>query len=315
MTRTVACALTVLVSTTVAMPTLAQAPPSAARIAELSGQWVDPVTDAPPGTTYALFETAARGKGTKGSYLIYLPPSYAKDTARRYPVIYWLHGGFGNARQGDWAVAHLDRGMRAGLVPEAIVVLAQALPVGWYVNSRSGKYPVEDVIIEDLVPHVDATYRTIARREGRGIEGMSMGGYGALHLGMKFPSLFGAISAVAPAILQDLKDEPRERTFDTFADDEAYFDANGPWVLAAGARRPRCGRAVRDPSPGGRGRCAAAVGARRLRPTADASSVSRTSSSRSRAPATSTRTSSAGLGDEGFAFWRQAFRSAPPMSH
>jgi len=48
----------------------AQAPPSPARIAELSEQWVDPVTDAPPGTTYRLFETAARGKGSKGSYLI-----------------------------------------------------------------------------------------------------------------------------------------------------------------------------------------------------------------------------------------------------
>jgi hypothetical protein len=50
-------------------PVQAQAPPSAARIAELSEQWVDPVTDAPAGTTYHLFETASCGKGTKGSYL------------------------------------------------------------------------------------------------------------------------------------------------------------------------------------------------------------------------------------------------------
>jgi hypothetical protein len=51
-------------------PATAQAPPSPARIAELSEQWVDPLTDAPPGTTYHLFETASRGKGSKGSYLI-----------------------------------------------------------------------------------------------------------------------------------------------------------------------------------------------------------------------------------------------------
>jgi enterochelin esterase-like enzyme len=210
----------------------AQQPPSPARIAELSEQWVDPVADAPPGTTYRLFETAARGKGTQGSYLVYLPPSYAADTARRYPVIYWLHGGFGNAREGAWTVEHLDKGFRAGLMPEAIVVLPQALPVGWYVNSKDGKRPVEDVVIRDLIPHVDATYRTIARRDARGVEGMSMGGYGALHLGMTYPSLFGAISSVAPAILPDLRDEPRERTFDTFGDDEAYYDANGPWTLA-----------------------------------------------------------------------------------
>jgi enterochelin esterase-like enzyme len=227
-------------------PAWAQAPPSAARIAELSEQWVDPVTDAPPGTTYRLFETASRGKGTQGSYLIYLPPSYERETARRYPVIYWLHGGFGNARQGDWTVEHLDRGFRAGLLPEAIVVLPQALPVGWYVNSKDGKRPVEDVLIKDLIPHVDATYRTIARRETRGIEGMSMGGYGALHLGMKYPTLFGAISSVAPSILPDLKDEPKERTFDTFGDDEAYYDGNGPWVLAReNAAALRQGSAIR----------------------------------------------------------------------
>ena len=87
----------------------AQAPPSPARIAELSEQWVDPVSDAPPGTTYHLFETAARGMGSKGSYLVDLPPSYATQTVQRYPVVYWLHGGFGNARDGAWAVAHLDR--------------------------------------------------------------------------------------------------------------------------------------------------------------------------------------------------------------
>ena len=215
-----------------ARPARAQQPPSPARLAELSEQWVDPVTDAPPGTAYHLFETASRGRGTQGSYLIYLPPSYQTDSVRRYPVIYWLHGGFGNAREGAWAVEHLDRGIRSGLAPETIVVLPQALPVGWYVNSKDGKRPIEDVLIRDLVPHIDATYRTLAQRESRGIEGMSMGGYGALHLGMKPPGLFGAISAVAPAILPDLSDEPRERTFDTFFDDEAYYDANGPWALA-----------------------------------------------------------------------------------
>jgi enterochelin esterase-like enzyme len=59
-----------------------------------------------------------------------------------------------------------------------------------------------------------------------------MGGYGALHLGMKYPNLFGAISSVAPSILRNLSDEPRERTFDTFSDDQAYYDANHPWSLA-----------------------------------------------------------------------------------
>jgi endo-1,4-beta-xylanase len=309
MARFVESALTVLVSVMLAVPAWAQAPrlPSAAQLAELNEQWVDPVTDAPVGTTYCLFETTSRGPGTKGSYLVYLPPSYEKDPTRRYPVIYWLHGGFGNARQGEWAVVNLDRGMRAGLAPEAIVVLVQALPVGWYVNSKDGKRPIENVVIKDLIPHVDATYRTIARREGRGIEGMSMGGYGALHLGMGYPTLFGAISAIAPAILQDLEDEPRERTFDTFGGDEAYYDANGPWTLArenASVLRNGCAIRVLSGDDDARLRAAIAGFDQLLTQLA--------------IPHTSTEVKGAGhdyqaivsrLGEEGFAFWRQAFGS------
>jgi enterochelin esterase-like enzyme len=308
MTR-VTSVLTTVVVAGLLVPARAQAPPSAAQIAELSEQWVDPVTDAPPGTTYHLFETASRGRGTRGSYLIYLPPSYEKETARRYPVIYWLHGGFGNARQGAWAVEHLDRGIRAGLVPEAIIVLPHALPVGWYVNSKDGKRPIEDVLIKDLIPHVDATYRTLARRESRGIEGMSMGGYGALHLGMKHPTLFGALSSVAPSILQDLKDEPKERTFDTFGDDEAYYDANGPWTLAReNALALRRGCAIR--LLGGDQDA-------RLRPTlvafhellAQLGIPHQFSEVKGAGHVYEDIVS--GLGNEGHAFWRQAFGAAP----
>ena len=312
MTRVTSRRMVALAAAGLLVPAWAQAPPSPARIAELSEQWADPVTDAPPGTSYHLFETASRGKGSKGSYLVYLPPSYETETARRYPVIYWLHGGFGNARQGAWAVEHLDRGIRAGLVPEAIVVLPQALPVGWYVNSKDGKRPIEDVIIKDLIPHVDATYRTIDRRESRGIEGMSMGGYGALHLGMKYPALFGAISSVAPAILPDLKDEPRERTFDTFGDDEAYYDANGPWTLArANATALRQGCAIRLLAGDEDARLRSAI-------TGFDGLLTELGiphqSSEVRGAGHVYEDIVGGLGDEGFAFWRQAFGTRPAPS-
>ena len=309
-TTRVVSVLTVALVTGLAASAPAQEPPSAARIAELSEQWRDPVTDAPHGTAYHLFETASRGKGTTGSYLVYLPPSYQNATSRRYPTIYWLHGGFGNAREGAWAVEHLDQGIRSGLVPETIIVLPQALPVGWYVNSKDGKRPVEDVLIKDLVPHVDATYRTLARRESRGIEGMSMGGYGALHLGMKYPALFGAISSVAPAILPDLSDEPRERTFDTFFDDEAYYDANGPWTLAReNAAALRRGTTIR---------ILAGEQDTRLRSALVAFDgvLSRLS-----IPHEVTEVKGAGhvyrdilrgLGNDGFAFWRRALTASAP---
>ncbi len=210
----------------------ASEPPSPETIAELLAQWVDPITEEPPGTRYCLYPTPARGANTQGSYLVYLPPSYEQNDSKRYPVIYWLHAGFQSARQGAWAVQKYDTAIRANLMPEVIIVLPQALPVGWYVDSKDGKLPIEQVIIKNLIPHIDINYRTIARKEGRGIEGHSMGGFGALHLGLKFTNLFGAISAIVPSILRNLNEEPVYRTYYTFNGDQNYYEEVGPWSLA-----------------------------------------------------------------------------------
>ena len=188
----------------------------------------------------------------------------------------------------------MDKGVKAGPLPETIVVLPQALPVGWYVNSKDGKRPVEDVIIKDLIPHIDATYRTINRREARGIEGMSMGGYGALHLGLKYPDLFGAISSVAPSIMRSLDDEPKESTFDTFGDDQAYYDAKAPGPL----RKRMALHSVMGPrSASSRGTRISGCGLRSPPSTASSSrSTFLTSSRRSKAPVTSTKPSLVDLG-------------------
>jgi enterochelin esterase-like enzyme len=191
--------------------------------------WVDPVTNSIPGTTYHVFSTPVRGKDKQGSYLIYLPKDYA-TSGRRYPVIYWLHGGNGNSREGGWMCGQLDAAMQQGEMPSCIVVFVQGLPIGWYNNSKDGTMPVEDVIIRDLIPHVDATYRTINRREARGIDGMSMGGYGSLHLGFKYPELFGVVSSIAPSITT-FEMERKEVVAPTFEDDAAYFNANSPSTL------------------------------------------------------------------------------------
>ena len=206
--------------------------PSPEFLARLSAEWIDPITETPAGTKYCLYPTPARGQNTQGSYLIHLPQGYEQDASKRFPVIYWLHGGMGNARQGDWAVQNYTAAMQAHAMPETIIVLVQALPVGWYVDSKDGKMPIEQVIIKNLIPHIDSTYRTIASKEGRGIEGHSMGGYGALHLGLKYPELFGIIFSVAPSILRNMSGEPRFRTYDIFADDQDYYEEVGPWNLA-----------------------------------------------------------------------------------
>jgi enterochelin esterase-like enzyme len=191
--------------------------------------WIDPVTNPIPGTTYHLFPTPVRGENQQGSYLIYLPRDYA-NSGERYPVIYWLHGGNGNSREGAWMCGQLDAAMQRGDMPPCMVVFVQGLPIGWYNNSKDGTMPIEDVIIKDLIPHIDATYRTINRREARGIDGMSMGGYGSLHLGFKYPELFGVVSSIAPSITT-FEMERKEVLVQTFEDDADYFNVNHPSTL------------------------------------------------------------------------------------
>ncbi len=193
-----------------------------------ANEWVEPDKTEPPGTHYRLFATPSRGANTQASYLVYLPSGYEDAGARRYPVIYWLHGGGGNQREGAWMVQQIDNRIRKGDLPPFIVILAQGLRDVRYINSKDGTRPVEDVIIKDLIPHIDATYRTIASREGRAVEGFSMGGYGALHLGFSHPDVFAVVSGLAPSI-REMKDEAPIVT-DVFGNDQAFYDAVGPWT-------------------------------------------------------------------------------------
>lgn len=152
-----------------------------------------PVTG--PNLHYKTFDSEAAG--TKVSYLLYLPPGYEQNTDRRYPVVYWLHG-IGGSQQGvpDMA-ANITKAIEAGKAPPMIFVYCNGMIRGGWSDAQ---WPVETVTIKELIPHVDATYRTIATREGRGVEGFSMGGGGASVWGFKYTDLFGTVSILAGAM-------------------------------------------------------------------------------------------------------------------
>src|SRR5205085_11565861 len=120
------------------------------------------------------------------------------QTTDRYPVLYLLHGLTGNYT--NWARMGVPRYARAY---DLIVVMPDG-GNAWYVNwakSEDGqKNDWEDAIIKDLIGHVDASSRTVAQREGRAINGLSMGGYGALMLGLKHPDLFCSIGSHSGAL-------------------------------------------------------------------------------------------------------------------
>src|SRR6187431_406194 len=113
--------------------------------------------------------------------IVYLPPSYAKETARRYPVLYYLHGYTATAEAYAKVLAlpaSVDRAVAAG-VREMIVVLPDAFTK--YSGSMYSNSPTigdwETFIAQDLPAFIDKQYRTVASKEGRGLTGHSMGGY------------------------------------------------------------------------------------------------------------------------------------------
>ena len=112
------------------------------------------------------------------------------------------HGRQPARRRDDVSFRMLQEAINEGVLPPVIVVSVNGMVKSFYCDSCDGQCPMESVIIKDLIPHVDATYRTIARREGRVIEGYSMGGYGAGHLGFKYPELFGTVVINAGALIR-----------------------------------------------------------------------------------------------------------------
>jgi S-formylglutathione hydrolase len=138
---------------------------------------------------------------------VYLPPSYAGSPARRYPVLYLLHGYGGRqdtftARLANLAESH-DRLAAAQGYSEFIVVTPSAYTLhkgSMYSNSpTTGDW--ERFVAEDLVAYMDGHYRTLATRMSRGLAGHSMGGYGALRIGMKRPEVFHALYLMSSCCL------------------------------------------------------------------------------------------------------------------
>ncbi|MEX2534513.1 MAG: alpha/beta fold hydrolase [Trueperaceae bacterium] len=137
--------------------------------------------------------------GRTWNYNVYLPEGYESSNLE-YAVIYLLHGSGGNESSWDEGLTVLDELIEAGEVPPAIAI-APSSGSSWWVDTSE---PFETATVEDLIPHVDATYRTIGGREGRAIAGFSMGGYGALRYALAYPDVFRAATLLSAALYDDL---------------------------------------------------------------------------------------------------------------
>lgn len=200
-------------------------------------QWVTPEVKAPRVSFHTFESKAVKGKV---SYHLYCPACYDQDKLQKLPVVYWLHGSGGGLSGIPKIANYFNEAIESGKAPPCLVVFVNGLVEGMYVNWKDGSAPLETLIIQDLLPHVDSSYRTIPAREARLLDGFSMGGYGAARLGFKYPELFRTVSIMGAGPLQaELIKAPRasrQRALDilkkVYGGDQEYFKSSSPRRLA-----------------------------------------------------------------------------------
>ncbi|MGH9919631.1 MAG: alpha/beta hydrolase [Nitrososphaerales archaeon] len=146
---------------------------------------------------------------------VLLPPDYNADPTTRYPTLYLLHGSGGSFK--DWVDNGVQRLIDADTTAEGLSPFITVMPGGglwgyysdWYGNDitdpTAGPVPAyATYYIDELIPWVDAHYRTIADRQHRAIAGLSMGGFGAMSLAARYPDVFGTAGSFSGAVDTDI---------------------------------------------------------------------------------------------------------------
>lgn len=130
---------------------------------------------------------------TKVPFSIYLPEGYDKDLDKSYAVVYMLHGHGDNHNSWNGNYLHANTKINTLVKTSGLSDMIYVFPEGfttYYCNYYTGKYAYMDMFIQELIPYIDANYRTIPDRQHRSITGYSMGGFGALALAEKHPETF-----------------------------------------------------------------------------------------------------------------------------
>jgi enterochelin esterase-like enzyme len=166
----------------------------------------------------AALEGNLEGDAADRDVIVFLPPSYGKDKHRRYPVVYALHGYSIGAEQ--WTheihVPQTIEGAFALGAKEMIVVLPDSKTIfgGSMYSSSVTTGDFERFISHDVVEYIDAHYRTLPNRLSRGLVGHSMGGYGAVRIGMRHPDVFGSLYVMSGCCLSPMGSRPTNPDFE-----------------------------------------------------------------------------------------------------
>ncbi len=191
-------------------------------------QWT--LKDLPKSLKHASFESPSMN--IEVGYYIYLPDRYNQtiNQKRRYPVVYHLHGGRPGSEKKSISLAPMiDHAMKRGDIQDTIYIFPNGGPMSWYNYPQKKNGMGEDIFIQELIPHIDKTYRTIASRQKRALQGFSQGGRGTTRIMFKHARLF---SSFAPG---DSGYEPEERIRDNDGSESAnirFSKGNDAWTLA-----------------------------------------------------------------------------------
>jgi S-formylglutathione hydrolase FrmB len=181
------------------------------------------------------------------AYCVLLPPSYDAQKTRRYPILYLLHGLGDNEQMlihsgGFNLIEDLWERQQLG----DLLIVTPDGGSSFYINSRDARLRYEDFFLQEFLPHIEKRYRSQAGRTSRGIAGISMGGYGALHLGFRHPELFASVGAHGAALLEklptvaisDSRQTARSRILGDvfgFPLDPVFWKHNDPLIIARSA--------------------------------------------------------------------------------
>jgi len=199
-----------------------------------SGRWAPELDDASAALGISRHAFDSRLVGEPVGYYLYLPQDYDDNDDIRYPVVYWLHGLGGSPASAQAIVKRMPDAIRRGETPPFIVVsCTDKTSRTMWTDAKDGSVPVESVIVNELIAHIDATYRTRAERSFRGVGGFSMGGFGAAYLGFKYPDVFGAVSIFAGALhsAESLRDNRRGIFDGVYDGDLGLATRLSPWTV------------------------------------------------------------------------------------
>jgi S-formylglutathione hydrolase FrmB len=177
------------------------------------------------------------------SYCVVLPASFDTEKTKHFPILYSLHGLGDNEQffvhSGLWNL--VEDLQQKGELREFLIATPDG-GAGFYINSKDGKNRYEDFLLLEFIPLIEKRYRAAAGRGNRAISGVSMGGYGALHMAFKHPQLFVSVSAHSAALIEKLPaflghapQSPRARVLGSVfgaPPDLAFWEQNSPLTLA-----------------------------------------------------------------------------------